>query len=456
MALYKVGASVSLSFLLASVASAQSVIENLSFGHRLPLAPAGGSSVPNWQLSSVNHQPQLLSDRLILTPPVPGNTKGALWTRDIVPVSDWSVELEFRASGQDTGSGNLQLWYTKDKTSVGTDSVYGAGNFDGLVLLFDQYGSRGGSIRGFLNDGTQDFRNHPNLESLAFGHCDYAYRNLGRPSKLRVKSLGGLSVFIDDRECFSSNKISLPSGYFFGLTANTAENPDAFEIYRFQTSSESSSNQGSSGNVQARNEPASSLPPIDIFPGAPEALADADSDTMTSSVEQFRDLHNRLQSLGHISANIFVELKTLSQKIEQAHDDLAATIQRFEQTQRDAVTDLREIQGSKEPGVTNAIYRLNQRTENIELVLDQLRKDLAGKDFSGKDYSDTLRGLQTALDRVQGGLSDHLPEKIGSLMQASAPRLGMFVFIIVAVQILLAGGYVLYKRRRAAMPKKYI
>lgn len=34
--------------------------------------------------------------------------------------------------------------------------------------------------------------------------------------------------------------------------------------------------------------------------------------------------------------------------------------------------------------------------------------------------------------------------------------MGMFVAIIVAVQIMLAGVYIVYKRRRNSMPKKYL
>jgi len=34
--------------------------------------------------------------------------------------------------------------------------------------------------------------------------------------------------------------------------------------------------------------------------------------------------------------------------------------------------------------------------------------------------------------------------------------MGTFVGVIVAVQVLLAAAYVVYKRRRASMPKKYL
>ncbi len=53
---------------------------------------------------------------------------------------EWTVEFQFRATGDERGGGNLQLWYTKDKQ--GTASVYTAGKFDGLALVVDTYGGR--------------------------------------------------------------------------------------------------------------------------------------------------------------------------------------------------------------------------------------------------------------------------------------------------------------------------
>ena len=67
---------------------------------------------------------------------------------------------------------------------------------------------QGGTIRGFMNDGSIDFKNHYSVDSLAFGHCDYAYRNLGRPSKLRIRQESNIfEVIIDGKPCFSSDKV---------------------------------------------------------------------------------------------------------------------------------------------------------------------------------------------------------------------------------------------------------
>lgn len=94
-----------------------------------------------------------------MTPPYPGNRRGAIWadsryvpfTLDItflrfisrVSQSEWIAELDFRATGPERGSGNLQIWYAKEgQAYVGTSSIYTVGKFDGFVLVVDMYGGR--------------------------------------------------------------------------------------------------------------------------------------------------------------------------------------------------------------------------------------------------------------------------------------------------------------------------
>jgi mannose-binding lectin 1 len=53
------------------------------------------------------------------------------------------VDFEFRASGEERGGGNLQVWYVKDgKTNVGSSSIYTVGPFDGFALAIDVHGGR--------------------------------------------------------------------------------------------------------------------------------------------------------------------------------------------------------------------------------------------------------------------------------------------------------------------------
>lgn len=66
-----------------------------------------------------------------------------------------------------------------------------------------------GSVRGFLNDGKTAYNQHPNVDSLTFGHCEYPYRNLGRPSVITIRqSRAGFEVLVDNRQCFQTNKVS--------------------------------------------------------------------------------------------------------------------------------------------------------------------------------------------------------------------------------------------------------
>ncbi|KAK5168642.1 uncharacterized protein LTR77_005951 [Saxophila tyrrhenica] len=424
--------------LLASTASTQQVLDELSFGHKEPIAP-NGKAIPGWSATSSNHHIQFLSDRVVLTPPVPGNARGALWSENPINSETWDAEISFRASGQEGGSGNLQFWFAKDKNAINVDSVYTTGPFDGLALVIDQYGGRGGIVRGFLNDGQQNFRAHPSLETLAFGHCDYSYRNLGRPSTLKVTNQNGLRVSMDGRECFNSEQIVLPSGYYFGLTAATADQPDSFEIYKFIVNS---SPQGGAPppppppqqqqQQQQQQQGRPQLERLDRLPGAPEAVPDRMADDIKNQQEQFADLHNRLQGLTHQIANLFGEFEQLGRKQEERHAQLLSSM----------------------PGgfPSDKIDNLGRRIENMERTLDQVKRDV-----EGKDYKEHLNQLNVAIENVRGGLSDSLdPENIGRIMRTHGPRLGMFAFAVVAVQVLMAGGYIIYKRRRNSMPKKYL
>jgi len=34
--------------------------------------------------------------------------------------------------------------------------------------------------------------------------------------------------------------------------------------------------------------------------------------------------------------------------------------------------------------------------------------------------------------------------------------MGMFIFVVIPFQVMLAGAYIIYKKRRASAPKKYL
>jgi mannose-binding lectin 1 len=200
---------------LALSAHAQYVIDDLSFGQKegQPISP-NLRGIPHFAANGDGYTPEILSDRVFLTPPYPGSKRGSLWSeKPLHYTGDWTAELSFRVSGMERGGGNLQIWYTKEsqKDQV-PNSLYTAHKFDGLVLVIDQYDGRGGSVRGFLNDGTVDIKAHPDPDTLSFGQCSYAYRNLGRLSEIKLHQANGVfEVTVDGHSCFFTDKVSLES-----------------------------------------------------------------------------------------------------------------------------------------------------------------------------------------------------------------------------------------------------
>lgn len=117
---------------------------------------------------------------------------------------------------------------------------------------------------------------------------------------------------------------------------------------------------------------------------------------------------------------------------------------------------------------------LDARLQRIEQMLQNVQRDLEGKDYSSRfnQLQDTLRSSHLSLtENLQGHLLSGkssffpvypLPQKTQSILTshlaitASTPRMGFFIFLVIAFQVLLAASYIIYKRRRANMPKKFL
>jgi mannose-binding lectin 1 len=183
--------------------------EDLSFGAHGSVWTDDHREVTGFNLGGeAGHVPELLSDRIVMTPPWPGNKRASMWADHPEPNEEWIVQLTFRATGPEHASGNMNIWYVHDKNDVGTASIYTVGKFDGLAIIIDQYGGKGGSIRGFLNDGSKSYKDHHHVDSLPFGHCDFAYRNTGRFVDIDVKhSRNNFEVTVDGKSCFTTHKV---------------------------------------------------------------------------------------------------------------------------------------------------------------------------------------------------------------------------------------------------------
>jgi mannose-binding lectin 1 len=306
-----------------------------------------------------------------------------------------------------------------------------------------------GYIRGFLNDGTVDYTSHHSVDGLAFGHCEYAYRNLGRPSTISIRhSENNFRVDVDGRLCFESSKIRLPTGYNFGVTAASSETPDSFEIFKFVVTNESNLpapdaglkaaaaaggdqqlfGGGAAGSPDGQKA-APKVPVNKAAPGSIPAFSADPPDVPASSIavdSQFADLHNRLQAMmKHISA--------LNRDASQSH---AAVMARANDLEAKIVTLGKSMER------LDALVGMEKRLGEIHADVRQTKAD-----------------LHNSLDRHASGIKEIVRDThrtmLGSIA-ASAPTVLGYIFVVLGSQVLTVVAYVVYKRRKAAGSKKYL
>ncbi|EFY95652.1 legume-like lectin family protein [Metarhizium robertsii] len=416
----------------AGPSQAQVLISELSFGHAGRLGADDGK-IPHFTVTGQPQQPQLLSNKIILTPMDPGNQRSSIWSDSPLTRSTWVADVDFRASGPDRAGGNLNIWFARrGKEEVGTNSVYTAGKFDGLALVIDTHGGSGGMIRGFLNDGTVDYVSQHNVDRLAFGQCNYFYRNLGRPSQIKLRqTASSFKVEIDGRTCFETDKVSLPPGYYFGITAATPETPDSFEIFKLVVMSDSTV---SGDNNQFQYNSRQHQPDNNQGQKAQEnknddfgnAIPDQSADIFQTSKEQFADLHNRLQAATHQISGVYNAVSKHHQMDEVRHEEM-----------KKAFDSLRH-----ELAALRQIGDLQSKIRELESEIHSMHHDMRQKlDAHGESFETNLRNHHRSLSAA---LSDSIPGH------------GKLMVFFVGTQIVLVAGYVVYKRRRASSPKKYL
>ncbi|GAW23936.1 hypothetical protein ANO14919_135130 [Xylariales sp. No.14919] len=425
---------------------AQFLVSELSFGYTGRINDRGQATVPGFSIQGTPNVPEILSNKLILTPPVPGNARGAAWGDQPNEYREWVADVDFRANGGERGSGNLNIWLARrGDQEIGSSSIYTVGRFDGLALVIDQHGGSAGMIRGFLNDGTVDFKSHHSVDSLAFGHCYYAYRNLGRPSQIKLRqTTQAFKVEIDNRLCFESDQITIPPGYQFGITAASADNPDSFEIFKLVVMTENlaAKSQSSSPNQQQQNDGqnqakaqtsygrnnqnTNSPRSNDAFD---DAIPDASADTITSSKAQFADLHNRLQSVNHHLSTIFRQGAGMNNMNEKRHEETSQMINDLKQS----LSKLDKL--DKLEWLASEMTKMQRDIQNI-------KTDLNNRISQSED------NVKRAISSNHGTMLEHVATQ-------TTPRHGKLIFVIIGSQIVLVVGYIIYERRKT-LPKKYL
>ncbi|KAH8668318.1 concanavalin A-like lectin/glucanase domain-containing protein [Xylariales sp. PMI_506] len=434
----------------ASVVDAQShyLVDQLSFGYNGRINDRGEQAVPSFSLQGEPDLPEVLSNKVILTQPSPGNARGAVWADKPNTYQNWIADVDFRVNGPERGGGNLNFWLAKDGVqNIGTASIYKAGRFDGLALVVDRSGGGAGMLRGFLNDGSTDYSNHHSVDSLAFGHCEYSYRNLGRPSQIKIRqSSTNFKVEIDGNLCFESNNVNIPSGYQFGLTAASAENPDSFEIFKLvvmtqesvddadlSSSSQFQTQQDSYGQAGSQNSQGGSASGDGQWENS---VPDVDADSISGSQAQFKDLHVRLQSIDHHMRTLFQMLSSQSSVGEARQQETSQQIHE----------------------IKTLVTTLNSRLDKLDNLdkLDALQNQVLSLE---REIKNTHNNIASKIRESENNIRKLLGDTHGSMLEhvavQTAPKHGKLIFVIFGGQIFLVAAFVFYERKKA-WPKKYL
>ena len=367
-------------------------------------------------------------------------------------VTSWEADVDFRATGPERGGGNLNIWLAKDGSKqVSMGSIYTVGKFDGLVLVVDMHAGSGGMIRGFLNDGTTDYKQRQ-VDELAFGHCLYSYRNRGGPSQLKIKQSGdNFRVEIDQQVCFESNKINIPASYNWGITAATPDNPDSFEIFKFTVMENSGGMRRNSEQPQDKagqrvmdnaGGKTQNIPTTGDDDFDQNIIPDEDAGYYTSSSTQFEDLHRRLQGMNHQISSIYRGMIRYEQAQDKRHTDIKMLVTDVQSKMGMARGDIEKLGATGSTGGSSGsgddmLNRIRDLEKEVRAMRNDINKKIAASDKNFKTY---LEGHHAALSDAVSGTPGH----------------AKLILLLIGSQAVLVVGYVLYVRRRMNIPKKYL
>ncbi|CAI4217574.1 unnamed protein product [Parascedosporium putredinis] len=432
--------------LAAGTAQAQYLINELSFGYDGKMSPNNDGKIPNFYTQGSPNPPEILSNRVVLTPVAPGNQRSAIWAENPMNYDTWVADVDFRSSGPERGGGNLNIWLAnRGPSDIAQSSVYTVQRFEGLAVVIDNYGGTGGMLRAFLNDGSIDFTTKTVLDSLVFGQCYYSYRNLGRPSQIKMRQEPDTDPF----------------GLQVGYHGRLPDNPDSFEIFKMVVMSDKMGNAGNAASSDSKPKPksppkkapvkkappkkkavekkeeeaADDADPANFFQrdgedsGSDDGLipddpldAAADVDILQISRSQFQDVNERVQSLGRHITTMYRTLTKQTQTGDDRHAEIARLI-------GDLRSEMRRLEG---------IDELQKKIGVLERDVKALRGDLTNK-------------FRATESNFKSTLADHHDNIV-----SAHPKLWKIIGIFIVCQTIVTGMYIAYKKKQRNSVKKYI
>ncbi|KAI8886725.1 hypothetical protein K501DRAFT_213266, partial [Backusella circina FSU 941] len=187
------------------------------------------------------------NDFIRLSPSVP-KSKGWVWSTLPNDYDEWEVEMDFKVSGNHINGGRgLAFWYAKEPMVTGP--IYGSKDkWTGLGIWLDSMNPKTHepSIISIVNDGKLSFTKKGGADpfKVNIGVCSTGFRNAPAYSSLKVVYKDNVLLVLmssgangakEYRICSQKKDVTLPKGYYFGVSAASSSPADDHDIISFET-----------------------------------------------------------------------------------------------------------------------------------------------------------------------------------------------------------------------------
>ncbi|KAK7586127.1 hypothetical protein V9T40_004003 [Parthenolecanium corni] len=200
-----------------------------------------GTNIPYWDFLGNT----MVTNSYVRLTPDDQSRMGALWNSIPVTVVNWElqVQLKIHGKGKDLFGDGMAIWYARERMKPGP--VFGNVDFyEGLAIFIDTYSNHNGEhnhqhpyISAMVNNGSLHYDHDRDGTHTQIAGCEAKLRNLDQDTYLAIRyEYNTLTVFTDFenkqgwKQCFSVSGVSLPTGYYIGMSAATGDLSDNHDI----------------------------------------------------------------------------------------------------------------------------------------------------------------------------------------------------------------------------------
>lgn len=175
--------------------------------------------------------------------------RGSMWNHVPCMVRDWEINVQFKVhgKGKELFGDGMALWYAKEKLITGP--VFGSRDyFSGLAIIMDTYSNHNGPhnhqhpyISAMVNNGSLHYDHDKDGTLTQLAGCEAKFRNVEHDTYLSVRyqdEVLTVSTNIENRnewkQCFQVSGVRLPTGYYFGASAETGDLSDNHDILSYK------------------------------------------------------------------------------------------------------------------------------------------------------------------------------------------------------------------------------